>query len=253
MTLLTNNMRKTYASLATAKGRRKLGLFMAQGHKCVSDTIDNFNVEAIIANEEWARCNERIIDNHNLILCKPEDMQRISTLTSPPDVIGIYQIPEYEKPDLYGRLIIALDCLQDPGNLGTIMRVCDWMGVSTILASNDTVDVWSPKVVQSTMGAISRVRLYYCDLPEVLSSLNGMDIDVYGTFLDGESIYDADLAATGIIVMGNEGNGISVEVSNLITRKITIPPYPAGSLTSESLNVAIATGITLAEFRRRLS
>lgn len=244
-------MRKAYASLATAKGRRKLGMFMAQGHKCVTDTIDNFNLEAILATEEWTRDNESITGGRNLILCRPDDMQRISTLNSPPDVIGIYHIPIYEKPNLRNQLVVALDCLQDPGNLGTIMRVCDWMGVTAILASENTVDVWSPKVVQSTMGAISRVAVHYCDLTEILSSLK--DIEIYGTFLEGENIYDACLSATGIIVMGNEGSGISDDVKKLVNRKITIPPYPAESITSESLNVAIATGITLAEFRRRQS
>lgn len=250
MTSLTRNMRKAYASLATAKGRRALGLFMAQGHKCVSDTINHFDVETILSTEEWARKNGGIIGVDNIICCKPEDMQRISSLSCPPDVIGIYHIPDYKIPDISNKLILALDCIQDPGNLGTIMRVCDWMGVSTILASTDTVDVWSPKVIQSTMGAISRVKVHYCNLSDYLSSLN--DIEIYGTFLEGDNIYDAPLSNSGIIVMGNEGNGISDEIMSLVNRKLTIPPYPANSRTSESLNVAIATGITLAEFRRRI-
>lgn len=250
MTLLTNNMRKAYASLTTAKGRRQLGLFMAQGDKCVSDTIGYFNTEAIIATEDWIKENRQIIGEHNIILCKNDDLRRVSSLTSPPEVIAIYHIPDLEMPKVGENLIIALDCIQDPGNLGTIIRVCDWMGVNTILASKDTVDVWSPKVVQSTMGAISRVNVFYCDLQNTLSSL-GRDIRIYGTFLEGESIYEADLSKSGIVIMGNEGNGISESLKHLVTDKITIPPYPANCHTSESLNVAMATGITLAEFRRR--
>lgn len=250
MTLLTNNMRKAYASLTTAKGRRQLGLFMAQGEKCVSDTINYFNTEAILATEDWMKDNYRVIGDNNAILCKNDDLRRISSLTCPPEVIAIYHIPIYERPNVGGNLIIALDRIQDPGNLGTIIRVCDWMGVNTILASKDTVDVWSPKVVQSTMGAISRVGVYYCDLQPTLSTLS-RDIRIYGTFLDGNNIYTADLSPSGIIIMGNEGNGISESLKHLVTDKITIPPYPANCHTSESLNVAMATGITLAEFRRR--
>lgn len=250
MTLLTNSMRKTYASLTTAKGRRQLGLFMAQGDKCVSDTIGYFNTEAIIATQEWLKDNSHISLDNNVILCKNDDLHRISSMNCPPEVIAIYHIPDFGIPDLSDKLIVALDCIQDPGNLGTIIRVCDWMGVNTILASKDTVDVWSPKVVQSTMGAISRVKVYYCDLVQTLSSLSN-DIRIYGTFLEGVSLYDANLSKSGVIIMGNEGNGISDNLNHLITDKITIPPYPVNSPTSESLNVAMATGITLAEFRRR--
>lgn len=235
--------RKLYSSLSTAKGRRETGLFMAQGTKCVIDTLGHFRLKALLATSSW-------VEHHRIetpvTIVKPADLERVSTLTTPPEVIGVYYIPETCSPDL-DALAIALDCVQDPGNLGTILRVADWMGVHTILASHDTADCYAPKVVQASMGAISRVKVHYCSLPEVLA---GRD-RVYGTFLDGGDIYRSDLAAYGIIVMGNEGRGISREVAERVTHRLRIPSFPPGEATSESLNVAIATAITLAEFRRR--
>ena len=139
---------------------------------------------------------------------------------------------------------------QDPGNLGTIIRLADWFGIEDIFCSTGTVDVFNPKTVQATMGAIARVKVHYCDLPKLISSLKG--IPVYGTFLDGNIIYSETLSANGLIVMGNEGNGISREVEALINRRLYIPNYPQERETSESLNVAIATAVVCAEFRRRL-
>lgn len=248
MAELTNNLRKKYASLASSKGRKEEGLFMAQGDKCVADTIDYFQIETIIASPAWIASHKSICSLFTPVQAKPADLQKISTLSNPPEVIAVYRIPEDERPQLSGRLSLALDCVQDPGNLGTIIRVADWMGVDTILASHDTVDVWNPKVVQATMGAISRVRVHYCDLKKVLAKVN---VPVYGTFLNGDDIYSASLSDTGIILMGNEGKGISDELKQLVTRKITIPPYPKNRVTSESLNVAVATSVILAEFRRR--
>ncbi|MCC8118928.1 MAG: RNA methyltransferase [Bacteroidales bacterium] len=241
---LTNNLRKTYASLAQPKGRRESGLFMAQGTKCVLDTMGHFQLEALLATNNW-------IEQHPGIAASQvttRDLERISTLSTPPQVIAIYKIPApAQLPDFTSELVLALDCVQDPGNLGTIMRVCDWMGVHSILASADTADVWNPKVVQATMGAISRVRVIYTDLGQALEKAK---VPIYGTFLDGENIYKADLAAPSVIIMGNEGKGISSAIAELVTHKLTIPSYPPDTPTSESLNVAIATAITLSEFRR---
>ena len=247
--MLTNNLRKIYASLSTARGRRGSGLFMAQGTKCVLDTLPHFAVEAVLATAEWAGEHP---DVRGVEVVRQSDLDRITSLSTAPRVIAIYRMPDVFAVPAVGyfrdNLALALDCVQDPGNLGTILRVCDWMGVDTVLASRDTADVWQPKVVQSTMGAISRVRVYYCDLAEVLGR---MDAPVYGTFLDGEDIYGADLRVCGIVVMGNEGRGISHEVAAAVSRRLLIPSYPAGRPTSESLNVAVATAITLSEFRRR--
>lgn len=217
---------------------------MAQGSKCVADTLGHFRCEALLATKPWA-------DEHpeaQATLCSAKDIERISSLSTPPQVIAIYHIPEEAPlPDFSRELVVALDCVQDPGNLGTIMRVCDWMGVRTILASPDTADVWNPKVVQATMGAISRVKVAYCELPPTIAAAK---VPTYGTFLDGENIYDANLSAFGIVIMGNEGSGISPAVEAVVSHRLTIPSYPPGTPTSESLNVAIATAITLSEFRR---
>ena len=148
------------------------------------------------------------------------------------------------------NLVLALDDVQDPGNLGTIMRIADWFGIKDIFCSKATADIFNPKAVQATMGAVARVKIHYTDLAKELSALPS-SIPVYGTFLEGDIIYDTQLSANGVIIMGNEGNGISKEVGKTVSRKLYIPNWPAGAATSESLNVAIATAIVCSEFRRR--
>ncbi len=246
----THAIRKTFASLASSKGRREHGLFMVQGTKCVLDTLQHFTLEALLSDSEWNEQNKHL----NATVVHRCDLERISTLQSPPPVIAIYRIPDTDHTidELISlsrsQLTLALDCVQDPGNLGTIIRVADWMGIRHIVASPDTADVWNPKVVQATMGAIARVQVTYTHMPTLLESAHG--IPVYGTFLNGENIYHARLSRHGIVVMGNEGNGISADVARYVTHRLTIPSYPAEEPTSESLNVAIATAITLSEFRR---
>lgn len=247
---LTNSLRKTFASLSSTKYRRELSLFMAQGTKCVLDTIEFFEVETILATSQWINSHGSVVDLYDVTVVKRQDIERITTLSTAPEVIAIYHIPQARCPEIKGRLSLAIDGLQDPGNLGTIIRVADWMGVSGIIASADTVDVWSPKVIQATMGAISRVNVHYCSLPEFFDRHN--NIPVYGTFLDGDNIYDTSLTEDGIIVMGNEGKGISHEIARKVNRRLTIPSFPPDRPTSESLNVAIATSIVLSEFRRRI-
>ena len=242
---LTNNTRKLYASLGTAKGRRATGLFMAQGTKCVLDTFGHFQCECVLATSQWMEAHTTV----PAMAVKVSDLERISTLSTPPQVVAIYHIPEDDALCFNAQeLSLALDCVQDPGNLGTIIRVADWMGIGNIYASLDTADVWNPKVVQATMGAISRVKVHYLNLADFLRSLR--DVPVYGTFLEGDNIYKSNLTSHGVIIMGNEGNGISTEVGQYVNHKLHIPSYPIGVPTSESLNVAIATAITLSEFRR---
>ena len=243
---LTNAERKALASLATAKGRREHGLFMAQGSKCVLDTLGHFQLHRLLATQAWINDHGHVED---ATAVRSADIERISSLSTPPDVIAIYELPAEREPDLDG-MVIALDRVQDPGNLGTIMRAADWMGVRQIIASPDTVDCFSPKAVQATMGAISRVRVAYVPLPPLLAAHG----NVYGTFLDGDNIYTSPLPVPDhcVIVLGNEGNGISPEVAAEVNHRITIPAFPAGAVTSESLNVGMAAAITMAEFRRRL-
>ena len=260
--MLSKAQLKIYRSLQQKKFRDELGLFLAEGPKCVDELRSAFRLEALITEEEVGRTA----------------IEQLSSLRTPQGVIAVFHKPSYSPEDghtaqavlqqrgLTGEagLILALDGVQDPGNLGTIIRTCDWFGVRDIFCSLDTADCYSPKVVQATMGALARVRIHYVDLPAWLQTTNDQrqtTINIYGTLLDGRNMYEvlqrSDLTAEGgptatrsIVVMGNEGNGISPAVRRLITHPLLIPSYPPGEPTSESLNVAIATAIVLAEFRR---
>lgn len=251
--MITNATVKLVTSLAEAKGRRRNGLFVAEGSKCVADTLGHFELQALYATQTWF--DARNLDEATAAVAEAVsrgELGRMTTLSLAPDVIAVYRMPEpaaFDPSTLGGRLVVALDRVQDPGNLGTIMRTADWMGVDTILASDDTVDCFNPKAVQATMGAISRVKVIYGDLPSMLARAG---MPVYGTFLDGDNIYTSPLTADGVIVMGNEGRGVSPEVAACVGRRLLIPSYPPERPTSESLNVATATAIVLAQFRSRL-
>lgn len=251
---LTNALCKTIQSLETIKGRRQTSLFMAEGTKCVLELLTAFELKYLIATRQWLDDNNNInVNNDKIIEAGRRDIKKISQLITPRDVIAIFKIPSVSKipDDLRSDLVLALDRVQDPGNLGTIIRIADWFGVHNIIASFDSVDCFNPKVVQATMGAIGRVKVHYVDsLSETLKSLSAF-MPIYGTFLDGENIYKSSLSSNGVIVMGNEGAGISEEVGRVITSRLLIPPYPHDSETVESLNVSMATAITVAEFRRR--
>ena len=251
---LTNALRKTIQSLDTVKGRRSTSLFMAEGTKCVLELLPFFKLNCLIATQQWIDDNDiGGIGSSCIIITGRGEIKKISKLTTPRDVIAVFEIPQPQElpSDLTGRLVIALDRVQDPGNLGTIIRIADWFGITDIIASNDTGDCFNPKVVQATMGAIGRVRIHYVgSLADTLVGLSA-SMPVYGTFLDGDNIFTSPLSPSGVIVMGNEGAGISDEVSRTVTSRLFIPPYPAGSDTVESLNVSMATAITVAEFRRR--
>lgn len=247
---LTNKIRKLVASLDDAKSRRESCLFAVEGTKCVNDTIEHFACRYLFATSRWLETHHVDLHDDNIYRVARSEMERMSHLTTPPEVIAVYEIPD-DIPDTCfasGKLSLALDRVQDPGNLGTIIRIADWFGITDIFCSNDTVDVYNPKVVQATMGAISRVRVHYVDLKEFLTSC---EIPVYGTYLYGENIFSSTLPTEGIIVMGNEGQGISEEIGKCVTHRLTIPSYPEGAATSESLNVGMATAIIVAEFRRR--
>jgi TrmH family RNA methyltransferase len=181
-----------------------------------------------------------------------EELRRLCFLQHPQGVLAIFEIPEteHEPPvsTVNKQLSIALDGIQDPGNLGTIIRIADWFGIDAIYCSPDTADVYNPKVVQATMGSIAHIPIVYCNLEELLRKVT---CPIYGTLLDGENIYQKELSPNGIIVMGNEGNGISKEIRQLVTHRLLIPNFNPSAETAESLNVAIATAITCSEFRRR--
>ncbi len=251
MTELTSRLRKLVASLDDARIRREEGIFMAEGSKCVLDTLPHFRLCYLFATRNWIDDNGGNLPAgvQEIIPVKRQDMERMTHLSTPADVIAIYEIPPQVEPgNPHGRLILALDHIQNPGNLGTIVRIADWFGIHEIICSRDTADIYNPKVVQATMGSIARVKVSYLDLP---AALGGCGVPVYGTFIGGDSIYSAPLSEEGIIVMGNEGKGISEDVAHHVTSRLTIPSFPPGEPTGESLNVGMATAITVAEFRRR--
>ena len=224
---------KLVRSLQQKKFRDELGLFVAEGDKCVEELCKRFELVHLYREGENASRTE---------------IEQMSGLRTPQGTIGVFK--KHTICDLkfdICDLTLALDGIQDPGNLGTIIRTADWFGVRDIVCSLDTADCYNPKVVQATMGALARVRVHYVDLPKWLSE---QQCPIFGTLLDGKDMYETELPKEGIIVMGNEGNGISSAVRSIITHPIRIPSYPKNAETSESLNVAIATAVVLAEFRR---
>lgn len=242
--MISKNEIKQTKALAQKKFRDESRLFVVEGEKMVAEALaSDFEVVKVYRTSEIGE----------------EAMSRISNLSSPSPALAVLRIPtENALPQPSSEeLVLALDSLRDPGNVGTIIRLADWFGIRTILASRDTVDIYNPKVVQATMGAIFRVRFIYCDLPEALSSFKSAGVPLYGTFLEGENIYETQLSKGGVIIMGSESFGVSEAVKSLVTKKLYIPPFSASShgaavgTGSESLNVAIATAITCSEFRRR--
>jgi len=253
--MISKNKKKFLTSLQQKKYRKKYTAFMGEGHKINFDLLtENISCLEIFATREWIDENTDILPEKVTEVTIAE-LKNISTLKSPPPVIGVYEMKSFE-PDVKGLkdvLLLALDGVQDPGNMGTIIRIADWFGIKNVICSEDTADVYNPKVVQATMGAIARVKVHYVDLPEFIDDYkNKSGLPVYGTFLEGENIYGKTLSGTGMIVMGNEGKGISREIEKLITDKLFIPNYPLGAPTSESLNVAVATAVVCSEFRRRM-
>lgn len=242
-----------FHSLSKKKFREKTGLFIVEGEKSFFDTLGNFKLENIIALREWYESHGDVVKKYNskALVADRERMKKISSLSTPPEVIAIFHLPEYSgenlRPDPLG-LNLLLDDVQDPGNLGTIIRTAHWFGIKKIFASEDTVDLYNPKTIQSAMGSLGKVEVIYCNLVNLLEGCR--ELPVYGTLLNGENIYEAELSEHGIIVMGNEGNGISDRIRDFITSPLLIPPYSATN-HSESLNVAIATAVTLSQFRCR--
>mgnify|MGYP005805925507 FL=1 len=234
-------------SLADKRGRAEHGLFLAEGEKLIGELrASHLRVRRIYA-------LEGIFAGEEVETVAPRDMERLSQLKTPSNSLALVEIPHYrlKTADLRGQLTLALDEVQNPGNVGTIIRLADWFGIRDILCSEGTADCFNPKVVQATMGAILRVRVHYTPLAPLLAEAAAGGIPVYGTFLEGENIYAGELSPTGIVVMGNEGRGVTEAVARSVTRKLFIPPWPAGRRGSESLNVAMATGIVCAEFRRQ--
>ncbi len=246
---ISNNEIKYIRSLTQKKFRDEYGAFVVEGEKMVAEAVKSgFEVEKI-----W-RAGE----------IGTETMARISSLSSPSPVLAVVRKPENIRIDgtedlaaAIGKkgLFLALDSIRDPGNLGTIIRIADWFGIDAVFAAPDSVELFNPKVVQATMGAIFRVKFHYCDLLALADAAEDAGGKLYGTFLDGQDIYRRPLSSgedsPAVIVIGNESNGISPQLGARIRERLFIPSWPAGAQTSESLNAAVATAITVAEFRRR--
>ncbi|WP_029904347.1 RNA methyltransferase [Prevotella sp. 10(H)] len=246
---LSKNKLKYIRSLKEKKFREEHKVFVAEGNKLVTDLLPYMKCQLLVATSDFLSDLD-ISAIEEVVEVNYSQLSQASFLQNPQQVLAVfYQPEELHNIDIDNQLVLALDVIQDPGNLGTIIRLADWYGIKHIFCSADTVDVYNPKVVQATMGALARVNLHYTDLKAFLS--NHQNMPVYGTLLSGENMYVKELSPNGIIIMGNEGNGIRPEIEKLITNKLYIPNYPIGQPTSESLNVAIATAIVCAEFRRR--
>lgn len=241
--MLSKSQIKLITSLKQKKQRQQHGFFVVEGIKTIKELLQSHLVlHALYTTEPFN------IDAKNEILISETDLKRISFLTTPNTALAIFNMPQ-PKPIETNGLIVALDAVRDPGNLGTIIRLCDWFGIKNLVCSHETVDCYNPKVVQATMGSITRVAISYVDLVDFLKSAT---LPVLGAFMEGENIYKTKLPEQGILVMGNEANGVSKEVEAIITKKITIPRF--GDLqATESLNVATATAILLSEFKRRIN
>ena len=245
---------KLIQSLEQKKKRREEQLFVAEGPKVVGDLLPYFACRLLVATDSWLASHPHT-EAAEVVAVTPDELRKASFLKTPQEVLALFELPTRELPAGIAEreLCLALDDVQDPGNLGTIIRIADWFGIKHIICSTGTVDAFSPKTVQASMGAVARVSIHYTDLPHYLGTLRTSSpaTPIYGTFLEGENIYKKTLTTHGIIVMGNEGKGISAPTEQSVTDKLFIPNYPEGCVTSESLNVAIATAITCAEFRRR--
>lgn len=254
--MLSKNKQKLIRSLDRKKNRDAEGLFLAEGPKLVTELLAHFRCRLLVG--EPAVLSKVPFEENAVaerVEVTAEELARVSLQRAPQGVLAVFEKPQpvavQSLLPVAGRsLCLALDGVQDPGNVGTIVRIADWWGIEHVICSHDTADVFAPKTVQSTMGALGRVGVHYTDLPAWLDALPA-GTPIYGTLLDGDNLYDSELTPHGIIVMGNEGNGLSSAVRERVSHRLLIPSFPPDRPTSESLNVAVATAVTCAEFRRR--
>lgn len=241
---------KFIRSLDQKKTRKEEKVFVAEGPKVVGDLMEVMSPVSLFATEGWLSVHSQHGDLCQVVT--EEELHKISFLQHPQQVLAIF--PQFDNTTAFNpnTLSLALDGVQDPGNLGTIIRIADWFGIESIYCSKDTADLYNPKVVQATMGSMARVKVQYTDLPEFIGSLPD-GYPLYGTLLDGKDLYQQALTPYGLIIMGNEGNGISPDIRKKVNHQLLIPNFPEGRKTADSLNVAIATAIICAEFRRRSS
>ena len=262
MNPLSLSKKKQLRALLTVKGRYESRKFLAEGERCVREILNATPgiVMSVISTAAWLKENafwvEAANKNVEFLVADEKELKELSSLNTPPKVIAVCEFCTgvWKDPtSLRDKLSLALDCIQDPGNFGTIIRLADWWGIKDIICSKGTVDVYNPKVIQSTMGALSRVNVFEApSLVEYLREAVQVGLPIYGTFLDGDNLFKSRLSLSGILVMGNEGNGITNDVASVVTNRLSIPCWPLENEHVESLNVGTATAIFLAEFRRRL-
>lgn len=256
--MISKNKVKYIRSLELKKFRKADQVFVAEGHKLVGDLLGAFECTYLAATATWLEQYASILSGNpfrhtEVDEVTEEELKRLSFQETPQQVLAVFRQPQWrvQLNEVASKgLCLALDDVQNPGNLGTIVRVADWFGIEHVFCSQGCADIYNPKTVQATMGAMARVQVHYVNLVEALNTLD-KNVPVYGTFLDGENMYGKELSHQGVIVMGNEGRGVSKEVEACVYERLYIPNYPEGRETSESLNVAIATAIVCAEFRRR--
>ena len=252
LTKISNNQIKDLKSLHLKKMRDREGLFVVEGKKSIIDLLDTFKIKYLICGEDWLNQNPdfKKYSLNCLLDSNHKALSQITNFSTPPDVIAIFEIPERSNKDPEidkDSLYLLLDNIQDPGNMGTILRTCDWFGVYKIFASKETVDIFNPKVVQASMGSLSRVKVEYTDLENLINK--NPSVNVFGALLKGEPFADVTTGEAGFLIVGNEGNGISENLIKLINKPVTIPPVNLKN-HPDSLNVAIATAILLSQFRR---
>lgn len=260
--MLSKNQIKSIHSLEQKKQRQQKGFFLAEGPKVVLELLVTYRCHVLVGLEDWLSAYQNELDQaksiEQIITASDNELKQASLLCHPQSVLAVFYMPQKGQEPWSNELIehinsnlcLMLDEVQDPGNLGTIIRLCDWFGIEHIFCSKGTADCYNPKVVQATMGAISRIQLHYGHLNELIDQLPP-ETPIYGSLLDGKDIYQEDIINRGLLIMGNEGNGISEELQKKLTHKLFLPTYPADRNGSESLNVAIATALICGEFRRR--
>lgn len=251
--MLSKHVTKIVQNLEKKKFREKYNLFKIEGDKLVKELLlSDFKIHTILASKNWLETNQLPAGAYTLTEVETREMAGISNFPSPPEVMALAEIPVYtpDNNQIQQSLSLVLNGIQDPGNIGTILRVADWFGIRNIFCDDDCANVYNPKCVQATMGAIFRVKVHYTDLLPLIRSFRHTDFPSYGTFLNGQNIYKTSLSSKGFIIMGNEGRGIRPEVEKLVDVRLTIPNFTNNTFSTESLNVGVATGIILSEFKR---
>jgi TrmH family RNA methyltransferase len=251
---ISKNKVREFAMLQKKKFRDIENIFIVEGDKIVNELLNvKYENTIVIATENWISNNYKLMNNIELYEAEINDLKKISSLKTPNQVIAIATKKQYfiEKQILKEKLSLVLDDIQDPGNLGTIIRLADWFGIENIICSPNTVELYNPKVIQATMGAFLRVNINYTNLELLFDEIKQIkNFSIYGTFIRGESIYKAKLKNSGFVVLGNESNGISAKIEKYVTDKISIPNYSKNEIKTESLNAAVAGAIICSEFRR---